>query len=224
MNQEEFDQNHTVGRTPPSESEVIMSSGNNSNLNDWYTEYMAESAYGVSRDSAVIKAVEADKLNTDLIERSIREKMSQITVTDSFCTTCQNLFDNWPELAVSSNSAESPYSGIDSAPESEGGWEHTATRPFHTDALEASTRNGCKFCTYMLQLLRDDGLIETFRKIEARMGQLDKESLCTLSIQNWGSNGNNQLLWLNFPNSQCTHCNDDGVVARFQSDLSPTGT
>jgi hypothetical protein len=98
-----------------------------------------------------------------------------IHITEGFCSVCQNSFDNWPNLIKpppkpdrencsapreSTESTVDAHSDSDSdsdSDSSEYGLGKPATRPCHknTYALEASSRNGCRFCALLVQSMVD---------------------------------------------------------------------
>jgi len=151
--------------------------------------------------SNVVKTVNSDDLDTDFVEQRIRESTPKAPVTKGVCPKCQDLFDNWPTLGGSSTREH------DSKPDpDEDGWEHAVARSCTTFELEGSAHSGCRFCTFLLQGLKDSKLLDTFRKIGTRLYHLGENAMLSLSIQNWGTNPI-QLLWLNLPGKVCTHCN-----------------
>lgn len=176
-------------------------------LRQWFEEYKALDANDLFLTSSPIKAVEADELDPDFVEQRIQESTPKSIVGKGFCIKCQELFNNWPTLGDSSNRQH------DSKPDPvEKGWEKTVARSISTFELEASTRAGCRFCAFMLQNLKDCKLLETSRKVEARLYQLGEDSTLSLSIQNWGTNPI-QILWLNLPGKVCTSCNSGIALA-----------
>ena len=86
------------------------------------------------------------------------------------------------------------------------GWKTAVARPCSTCELEGATLASCRFCTFLLQSLKDSAMLDTYRKVETRLYHLGEEATSSLSIQNWGSNPL-QLLWLNLPGKVCTSCN-----------------
>lgn len=64
-----------------------------------------------------------------------------------------------------------------------------------------------------MQMIRDAGLWDIFRKVEARMvwlgdkGEEKGKEKASLSVQNWGEN-KAQLLWVNYPGKVCQGCNE----------------
>ncbi|KAM3087016.1 hypothetical protein ACMFMG_001125 [Clarireedia jacksonii] len=176
------------------------------NMKDWFEEYMSIDGTILTTDHSIIKAVDSDILDEDLVERLIQESLP-IPIIGRFCAKCRELFDNWPTLGSSSTRE------FDSKPGSEDGWEHAAVRPSSTFELEASTRSGCRFCAFLLQILKDGEVLEIFRKIEVRLSHLGDYSMTTLSIQNWGANPH-QILWSNFPGKICDNCNG-GIANRL---------
>ncbi|KAE8448134.1 hypothetical protein EG329_009738 [Mollisiaceae sp. DMI_Dod_QoI] len=193
-----------------------MTSSENQDLKEWLQEYMAVDGNHLAKDSDVIQAVKSDELDADFVEQRIRELAPEAPNTQGFCTKCQCLFDNWPTIGGSSTREH------DSRPDPNGGgWEHAVARPCNTFELEASTRSGCRFCAFLLQSLKDTEILDTFRKIEARLYHLNENATSSLSIQNWGTNPI-QLLWLNLPGTVCTSCNA-GIAAdlKFESCFLP---
>lgn len=182
---------------------------------EWFQKYTAAEGDYLSRFSSIVRAVHSDELDDEFVEQRIKESASNDPIVKGFCVICQSLFDHWPTLGDSSTRQH------DSEPTTDKGWEHAVARSCSTFELEASTRSGCRFCTFLLQSLKDGNALETFRKIEARLYKLDESALPSLSIQNWGTNPL-QLLWLNLPGKRCTSCNSG--IARtvgFESSFLP---
>lgn len=170
-------------------------------LKGWYQEYTAADSRYLSKDHHLVRVVNSDKLDVDFVERRILESILGLSATKGFCIKCQDLFDNWPTIGRSSLRVHDSKPDIDIE-----GWEQTVARPCSTYELEGGARSGCRFCAFLLQSLKDDKLLETFRKIEARLYCFDKNATSSLSVQNWSTNPH-QLLWLNLPGKVCIHCN-----------------
>jgi len=189
-------------------------------LKRWYEEYTAADGNELYKDSHLIQAVNSDELDADFIEQRILESVSRLAITKGFCNNCQDIFDNWPTL--SSSSLREHNSEPDGDDE---GWEHAVARSYSTYELEGAARFGCRFCAFLLQTLKDSELLETFRKIEARLYYFDKNATSSLSVQNWSKN-RHQILWLNLPDKVCTHCNS-GIALYMKADsffLPASGT
>ncbi|KAL9622200.1 MAG: hypothetical protein Q9160_003383 [Pyrenula sp. 1 TL-2023] len=153
-------------------------------LQKWYEKYSAIDGNVLSKDNAVLQELEADKLDLELVEKCVHESARDIHISaEGFCSSCQNLFAKWPELVPPGQKPD---------------WQHTIGRACHTIELEAATRNGCRFCGFLMQRLKDCELLVIFRKIEARITHLNKTGTSSLSIQVWG-NGGSLILWLNLP-------------------------
>jgi hypothetical protein len=185
----------------------------------WYQEYIAADGDDLYKHSPLVQAVEPDELDSDFIEQRILDSIPTLPVTKGFCTKCQDLFDNWPTVGRLS------LIDHDSEPTDEEGWEHVVTRSCSTYEVEAATRSGCRFCAFLLQGLKGSELLETFRKIEARLYNLDMNGTSSLSIQNWGTTPS-QILWLNLPGKVCTSCNS-GIASDVKFDscfLPASGT
>ena len=209
-----YDSSHhevgTDGRQPV--AQMLGSEGKD--FKEWFQEYTAVDGNKLFGDSDVIQVVNSDELDADFVEQRIRELAPKAFATKGFCAKCQDLFDNWPTLGGSSTREH------DSKPDpDEDGWEHAVARSCSTFELEGSTRSGCRFCTFLLQSLKDNELLDTFRKIEARLYHLDENAMSSLSIQNWGTNPT-QLLWLNLPGKVCTYCNS-ALGVRLESCFLP---
>lgn len=167
---------------------------------EWFQEYMAIEGDDLFRDSNIIQVVNSDKLDVDFVEQRIRKLAPKAPVTNGFCASCRDLFDNWPTLGGSLTREHDSEPDLD-----EYGWECTTARLCSTFELEGSAGFRCRFCTFLLQSLKDSELLDIFRKIEVRLYHLDENAMLALSIQNWGTSM--QLLWLNLPGKVCTHCN-----------------
>jgi hypothetical protein len=188
---------------------------------EWFKEYMAADADDLSEESDVIRAVNSDELDADFVEERIRESAPESPVTNGFCAKCQNLFNNWPLIGGSSSGQHDSNSDDSNSDSDKDGWEHAVAWSRSTFELESSTREGCRFCTFLLQGLKDSEALDTYRKIEARLYNLDESAMPSLSIQNWGSNAS-QVLWLNLPGKVCTHCNNGMALSvNFYSHVLP---
>lgn len=196
----EGDTSQPVENNPSSEEEKFKG---------WFQDYMAVDGGKLLKESEVIQAVNSDDLDVDFIEQRIQEAAPISLATKQFCAKCKDLFDNWPTIGGSSTR------GHDSKPEP-GGWEHAIARSCNTFELEGSTRSGCRFCAFLLQSLKDNNMLDIFRKLESRLYHLNENAMSSLSIQNWGGNPV-QILWLNFPGKVCTHCNS-GIAGELKFD------
>jgi len=194
---------------------MLDSKGND--LTKWFQEYMAVSENELHKDADVIQAVIFDELDTDFVEQQIQESALKDSISKKFCTKCQDLFANWPTLGGSSSRTH------DSKPDpDEEGWEYAVAQSCSTFEIEGSARAGCKFCTFLLQTLKDSKSLDLLRKIEKRVFLLNENVTASLSVQNWGTNPC-QLLWLNLPGKVCTNCNSRGanLAGKFESSFLP---
>ncbi|KAI9710149.1 MAG: hypothetical protein M1820_002951 [Bogoriella megaspora] len=173
-------------------------------LTDWYTEYMAAACDELSelKFLEIISSLKSDKLDETTIEERVRDVAAQINVSDGFCSECQNAFDHWPipnlgsvteveiYLKLGLNKNLNPLTQPDSIAERDvlhkAGRQTAVARICRTIQVEASTRKGCRFCAFLLQHLTDTNLLDTFRKIEARLDALDVGSMISLLVTNWG--------------------------------------
>jgi hypothetical protein len=119
-------------------------------LRRWYEEYLAANLdYGPP--PAVIKDLDQDTINIEQIEQQILHHASRLPDFESFCMDCKEALNDWPK------------------PGAEG-----CIRASNTIALEAATHKGCRFCCFVLHILIDGGMLQTFRRIEARLKALGK--------------------------------------------------
>lgn len=82
-------------------------------------------------------------------------------------------------------------------------------------------RAGCRFCTFLLQGLKDTELLEIYRQVETRSYHLGEDATFSLSIQSWGKNPI-QLVWLNLLGKVCTDCNSGmAIESKFSSSFLP---
>jgi hypothetical protein len=183
-------------------------------ISQWYEQYIAADSGKLLARAPLILAVEDDELNVSLLEKRIEDLRSGIPVVGRFCLDCQNLFDNWPDL---SDATTTHPNGTKCFPGTGADWKHTVARSFHTLRLEAAARNGCQFCTLIIQMLRDTQQLYTFRRIEARIESLGESAKTHLSLQNWGRNPQ-QLLSVNWPGKSSTTLK--GGIGRTQRIVS----
>jgi hypothetical protein len=182
-------------------------------LQAWHAEYIAASQDIQSADP-VVQAVQSDELSDAVIEKCVTQLALDSQVTGRFCSDCHELFTNYPDLGAPGIEDPDtqrcwPGSGAD--------WAHAVAREVHTLVLEAAARKGCKFCGFLLQMLRDFDVLDTFRKVEGRLAALGSVETASLSVQNWGTNAA-QLLWLSLPGKVATHCNQGmAVETKFES-------
>lgn len=214
------------GRTTPKQQLIIETYLRKSacqvfeNLEKWHDEYKSIEADDLDLDSPTIEEVQSDGLDEDAIKQCIAELAQDLPVHTGFCHDCQISFDSWPDLGDS----DTKDSETDSdSPGSDAAWEHAIVRSCNTFTLEAAMRNGCQFCAFMVQVTKDANLLETFRKIETRLGHCNDTSTASISVQNWGHNIA-QLLWINLPGKQGTYCNSDEAIVQWESMLmEPSG-
>jgi hypothetical protein len=184
----------------------------------WYQEYLLIEPNKLKKDSDLLKAVESDDLDLEIVEKLIQKSIPTAPLTNGFCSKCQETFDNWPTLGSSSTRIH------ESKPvdfPNDKGWETAVARPCSTFEIEGATRAGCRFCTFLLQTLKDTEMIETFRKVEMRLHHLGEDVTSSLSVQNWGKNPL-QLLWMNLPGKVCTSCNSGlAVEVKFHGTFLP---
>lgn len=197
----------------------------NSSMDDyrkWFQEYSLLEPNKLMKDSEILKAMDLDELDPALVEERIQQATPAMPLVNGFCHNCQKTFDNWPTVGRSSQMTHE--SSPSDFPD-ETGWETAVARHCTTFEIESGTRAGCRFCTFLLQGLKDTELLEMYRKVETRLHHLGEDATTSLSIQDWAQNPV-QLLWLNLPGKVCTHCNSGmAIVSKFTSSfLSESGT
>jgi hypothetical protein len=197
-------------------------------LTRWYTDYIDADGDQLSKTSPILQEVDPDHLDATLIERRVSDLALEIQVLSGFCQECHDTFDDWPYLDQGlkprTEEPPKPISSDDEDSNSESEWQHAVTRPCCTVELEAAALQGCRFCAFLIQSLKDNGLLHLFRKIEARLDAIDIGITADLSIQNWGNAliTSSQILWINLPGKQSSHCNDPWPAhAAFYSDILP---
>ncbi|CAH0036598.1 unnamed protein product [Clonostachys solani] len=177
---------------------------------EWRREYIAAEsdrfAVGISE---LLPALEADQLDTDAIERRVQQLADGASISKGFCASCRNLFTHWPAL-------------------DEKEWDSAVLRYFDTEEVEAFSRAGCKFCAFIMgRFQHHEGLLDRFRKIEARLSVGNASAKCSLAVQNIGEgigeDATSQALWVNMPGKEVSHCNYacDQELADFVSEILP---
>lgn len=151
-------------------------------LKAWHGEYTAQDGDSPSFTSDAIRAVESDVLDFGQIEGQVRQLMPTAGVVDGFCAKCKHLLDHWPTLTSSCHR------------------DRPVLRCIRTCEVEAAARLRCGFCAFLLSRLKRKSLLDTFRKIEARLCDIGDAGGALLSIQSYsGLAYIDQLLWLDFP-------------------------
>ncbi|CAG9941488.1 unnamed protein product [Clonostachys rosea f. rosea IK726] len=181
----------------------------------WHQKYMLAESDGFPFEvlgvgySELIRDLESDQLDTDAIERRVQQLARKADVSKGFCASCRNLFNHWPAL-------------------DEKEWDSAVLRYFSTEEVEAFSRAGCKFCDFIMgRFQHHEGLLDRFRKIEARFAGQPRPARCSLAVQNVGDgigeNATSQALWVNLPGKEVSHCNYacDQELADFVSEVLP---
>ncbi|KAH6618240.1 heterokaryon incompatibility protein-domain-containing protein [Chaetomium sp. MPI-SDFR-AT-0129] len=162
----------------------------------WHQDYVAVDGNSLDEDSDVILALVFDELDHDAIERQVQQLMSVADVARGFCGKCRHLLEHLPDLSTG-----------------DGG--HTFERALDSKEIEAATRNGCKFCAFLLSRLRVKGQLDILRKLEARLRTLGDTGTASLSMERWVRK-DSLLLWVDFPGKKGGRCNYPGVI-KFES-------
>lgn len=164
-------------------------------LEEWYSVYLnaEESELG-----PILKPLEAASL--EFAEVRVAEAMKEMTVVGGFCSTCQSMLDNWPDLAQYDvlarikQDSERRKSGISPVLHGHGSdsrfWIHplhgvTVDLPYQDDIVRrtASARNGCKFCAIYIGFLKDlDDVYTIYVEIDRRLHKLGKSSQLHMAV------------------------------------------
>jgi hypothetical protein len=129
-------------------------------LRRWYEEYLVADLILDSQPPAVIKDLDQDHINSEQIEQQVLYHASRLPDLERFCMDCKEALNAWPEP------------GAD-------GYIRTS----NTIALEAAARKGCQFCCFVLHMLMDGGMLQTFRRIEARLKLLGECEEFKISLE-----------------------------------------
>lgn len=164
-----------------------------SDLQTWYDDYIAADCWSITADCKAVKSVKNDILDPVHIESQMRQSLSATNVSDGFCGSCQHLLDNWPDTT----------------------WRQAVVvGHFDTFEIEAAARDGCGFCAFLYWILLRNDLIDTFRKIEARLRlcRPDLKTSASLSIQDRVAvHTQHYFFWLNYPGKQSTVWRDPSL-------------
>ncbi|KAH7016386.1 uncharacterized protein B0I36DRAFT_337551 [Microdochium trichocladiopsis] len=180
-----------------------------SSLEAWYQAYIAEDDNATGVDSAVVQAVKSDYLDDDLVNSRVQSLRATACVEQGFCHQCKHLLEHWPSLPRDVLRA------------------HRIVRVLETEEVEAAALEGCRFCTFIFYRLNFQGLLRTFRRIEARLRRLGLPATASLAVQNWTElDFTPQLLWINFPGKSASEYGSPGAESsHFESHvISPLCT
>lgn len=116
------------------------------NLKQWHEEYLkARSIRRHKPRSAVVQILDDDTINNDQIEQQILLCASRLPAFAYLCGGCRQALDNWPAL------------------------DEGQIRRTDTIALEAATREGCRFCSFLFHYLIDHDEMSFLRRVEGRL-------------------------------------------------------
>lgn len=133
------------------------------NLRSWFEDYCT--AYSLDRKSPGMSVLENDVLDLDLIEKRVSSLASGLPSFDYFCGPCQTILANWPVDLDQVDKSET-FENMD--------WHDT----FY---VEAAARRGCRFCSFMMQVLVEGRSLHIFRCLETRLealGELTRSTIC----------------------------------------------
>jgi hypothetical protein len=129
-------------------------------IRQWYEQYTATASAQLTAEAPLILTVKEDRLDVDRLEMRIEDIRLGAPVAGRFCLDCQHLFDNWPDL---SDATTTHPDGTRCFLGTGADWKHAVARSLYTLRLEAAARNGCRFCTLLIQMLKDTQQLHTFR-------------------------------------------------------------
>lgn len=69
-------------------------------LQDWSRQYVAIDGNELVGKSLTVRSVDSDYIDMNEMERRIERRMATTTVSRGFCTSCQQLFDEWPDFGT----------------------------------------------------------------------------------------------------------------------------
>ncbi|KAI9699855.1 MAG: hypothetical protein M1820_007030 [Bogoriella megaspora] len=206
-------------------------------LQKWYEEYRTADAEDDVGISVLLETIDSDELEVTNVENRISELALTTNVERGFCVSCRNALDNWPAEELESDPEIESDGELESESESSTGssvepkldedtetylqeaseWKRAVARHCCSFELEASMRNGCQFCAFLLQLLKDSDLLDRFRKVEFRLGRLNDPAGISLSVSTMLST---QSLWLNLP-GKVSNDGDIGIArqTRFEANI-----
>lgn len=178
-----------------------------SDLSSWYDDYAAADRWSTTADCKAVKAVKDDILDTVHTESQIQRYLSATHVSQGFCLPCQHLLDHWPDTT----------------------WRKAVVaRHFDTYQVEAAARNGCGLCALIFWILKRNNLINTFRKIEARLRlcRPNHDTSASLSVQDRVSvSTQHYFFWFNYPGKESALWRDPNLesIWFYSKTLSPAG-
>lgn len=153
-----------------------------STLKSWYQDYAAQDGSTIHRQSIVVQTVESDVLDYERIEAQVQQLMPTAGVIDGFCAKCRRLLDHWPIFPTGTIR------------------DGTVGKRFYTNEVDAAAREGCIFCALVLSEMRDQNVLDTFRKIEVRLRDVSDSGSASLSIfEPEKAPHNSQVIWIEFP-------------------------
>jgi hypothetical protein len=162
---------------------------------EWYSTYM-----GMAEDDIdeFLSPLEMEPGDNEAIEEHILEAMKHTTVIGGFCSTCQTMLDNWPDLEIAnrelynteahlterkdrSNPGTSLFSKDANLASRFWIGQHyhvLADLPCYEDVsrLLAGARHGCRFYGFILRRKKYGNRLEQFLKIHRGLQKLGKSS------------------------------------------------
>lgn len=128
----------------------------------WYKECLASNCGYTYHRTAALRATEDDILDIELAQERISNLVSTLEQFELFCSECQKAFEQLFDA------------------------ENVCVRRFHSITLEAAARRGCRFCSFLLQIMEDEKTLETYRRIEIRLELLSQDARSSVSVESDG--------------------------------------
>lgn len=171
-------------------------------LEEWCSLYLNAADTSSELGPLLKTLVTPEPVHLEAAEVRVAEAMKEMTVAGGFCSTCQSILDNWPDLtqynirARLAEEAEGRKSGTYPMSHSSGSdsrfWIHpqhgtTVDFPYHEDIVRrmASARNGCKLCALIISCLRHNGALNLYIEIDRRLHKFGKSSQIYMATSSW---------------------------------------
>jgi hypothetical protein len=175
------------------------------NLEEWHKGYV--------QSSAEEKVLFNDKFNKAALEEKIQKLLRQVTVSNGYCPSCQNLLDKWLEI-------------IEKVPEYHVGEFGTPyQQPHFKDTLEfeASYRNGCRLCTMFVQCSIHRGYsLEVWHRLQNRLACLGESTVILVSVKQVKGYYDLTLTWPGLDNYSWLPADPLYCVKNYDQSMFPT--
>lgn len=176
------------GNTSTDQHRCVCGNNGHISLEEWYRDYLGSIDFRTSEAE-----YESDSFDKEKVEEQVRGLMSQVTVSNGYCTKCRDLLASWPEIM---NSAPKHFYGEN---DDIADFQEFHHRPYFRSVVElvASQRTKCRLCILLAESVVDkDHTLDMLYKIERRLICLGKPSALSISL---GILDNGYALNLNRP-------------------------